>query len=116
MCNRACASIKALQLLGNSVCGLDHARWRLAYNAICLPVLTYGCQLWYTSKQKVLVKKLQTIQNKVVQLISSAFHTTPREPLYQLLTILSMDLRLNMIVQNAALYLYKMLRGSQLLR
>jgi len=47
MCNRARATIKALQLLGNSVRGLDHARWKLAYNAICLPVLTYGCQLWY---------------------------------------------------------------------
>jgi hypothetical protein len=116
MWNRAHASIKALQLLSNSVHGLNHARWRLAYNAICLPVLTYGCQLWYTGKQKVLVKKLQTVQNKVVQLISGVFYTTPREPLHQLLTILPMDLRLNMIVQNAALYLYKMPRGSQLLR
>jgi hypothetical protein len=45
MCNRACATIKVLQLLGNSVRGLKHAKWRLAYNTICLPVLTYGCQL-----------------------------------------------------------------------
>jgi hypothetical protein len=62
-CNRARASLKALQLLGNSVRGLDQARWRLAYNAICLPVLTYGCQLWFTGKQVTLVKKLQTVQN-----------------------------------------------------
>ncbi|KAH9993134.1 hypothetical protein BJV74DRAFT_771184, partial [Russula compacta] len=47
MCNRARASIKALQLLGNSVRGLNHASWRLMYNTICLPVLTYGCQLWF---------------------------------------------------------------------
>lgn len=40
VCNRTRASIKALQLLGNSVRGLDHARGRLSYNAICLPVLS----------------------------------------------------------------------------
>ena len=58
MCNQAWATLKALQLLGNSVRGLDQARWRLAYNVICLPVLTYGFQLWYRGKQVTLVKKL----------------------------------------------------------
>jgi len=67
-------------------------------------------------KQKVLVKKLQTVQNEAVKVISGAFCTMPREPLHQLLTILPMDLRLNMIVQNAALRLYKLPMGSQLLR
>ncbi len=66
ICNCAWASIKALQLLGNSVRGLDFAQWRLAYNAICLPVLTYGCQLWYTGKQKKLANKLQVVQNEGV--------------------------------------------------
>ncbi|KAI0262661.1 hypothetical protein BGY98DRAFT_1086401 [Russula aff. rugulosa BPL654] len=64
VCNKARATLKALQLLGNSVRGLDQARWRLAYNAICLPVLTYGCQLWFTGKQVTLVKKLQVVQNE----------------------------------------------------
>jgi hypothetical protein len=50
MCNRARASLKALQLLGNSIRGLNQASWWLAYNAVCLPVLTYGCQLWYTGR------------------------------------------------------------------
>jgi hypothetical protein len=116
MCNRARASIKALQLLGNSVRGLDHARWRLAYNAICLPVLTYGCQLWFTGKQKGLVQKLQTVQNEAVKVISGSFRTAPREPLHQLLSILPMDLRLTMLTQNSALRLYKVSKESQLLR
>ena len=92
VCNRARASLKALQLLGNSVRGLDQASWRLAYIAICLPVLTYGCQLWYKGKQVTLVKKLQTVQNDVVRIITGTFRTTPCEPLHQLLTILPMDL------------------------
>jgi hypothetical protein len=51
--NRVKSTLKSLQLLGNSVRGLDFARWRLA---ICLPVLTYGVQLWYKG-QVVLVKR-----------------------------------------------------------
>ena len=116
MCNRARASLKSLQLLGNSVRGLDQAKWRLAYNAICLPVLTYGCQLWYTGKQIGLVKKLQVVQNDAVKQISGTFRTTPREPLHQLLNILPMDLRLNMLVQKTAFRLYKAPKGSQLLK
>src|SRR5258708_29714566 len=116
MCNRARASIKALQLLGNSVRGLDHGWWHLAYNAICLPVLTYGCQLWYTGKQVTLVKKLQMVQNNAVRVIAGAFCTTPHEPLHQLLSILPMDLRLSMLTQNSAIRLYKVSRESQLLR
>ena len=82
MCNRARASLKALQLLGNSVRGLDHANWKLAYNAICLPALTYGCQLWFTGKQVGLVKKLQTVQNDATKIMTGTFRTTPREPLH----------------------------------
>ena len=107
MCNQARATLKALQILGNSVRGLDQARWRLAYNTIYLPVLTYGCQLWFKGKQVTLVKKLQIVQNDAVRLISGMFHTTPRDPLHQLLNILPMDLRLKMIVQNSALRLYR---------
>jgi Reverse transcriptase (RNA-dependent DNA polymerase) len=36
------STIKALQLLGNSVRGLDFINWCMAYNAICIPALTYG--------------------------------------------------------------------------
>ena len=116
VCNRARATLKALQLLGNSIRGLDQASWRLAYNAICLPVLTYGCQLWYTGKQVTLVKKLQTVQNEAVRVISGTFRTTPREPLHQLLTILPMDLRLTILIQNTALRLYKAPAGSQTIK
>src|SRR6266852_6252451 len=115
MCNRARASIKALQLLGNSIRGLDHARWKLAYNAICLPVLIYGCQLWYKGKQVTLVKKLQTVQNDAVKAIAGAFRTVPHEPLHQLLNIFPMDLKLDMLTQNTALCLYRLLKNSQLL-
>ena len=61
-CNRARASLKALQLLaspseGSTKLGGD---WP---TTPYLPVLTYSCQLWFTGKQVTLVKKLQTVQN-----------------------------------------------------
>src|SRR6267154_1009540 len=116
MCNQARASLKALQLLGNSVRGLDQAKWRLAYNAICLPVLTYGCQLWYSGKQITHIRKLQIVQNDAVKLISGTFQTTPRKPLHQLLNILPIDLCLDMLLQKTALRLYRTLKQSQLLK
>jgi hypothetical protein len=115
MCNRTRATTKALQLLGNSVRGLNFAQWRMAFNAICLPVLTYGCQLWFTGKQKTLVKKLQVAQNEAVKIISGAFRTTPREPLHQLLNIFPIDLRLRMLTDNSATRLYRLQKSSQVL-
>ena len=109
------ASIKALQLLGNSIQGINFAQWQLAYNAICLPVLTYGCQLWFTGKQKGLVKKLQVVQNEAIRIISGTFCTTPQELLHQMLNILPIDLHLRMITDNATLHLYRLQDSSQVL-
>ena len=115
MCNRARASLKALQLLGNSVRGLSAANWRLVYNAVCLPILTYGCQLWYTGQQKTLVKKLQAVQNEGVRIISGAFRTAPRDALHEHLRIFPMHIRLTMLTKTSALRLYRLPKQSQLL-
>ena len=79
-------------------------------------MLTYGCQLWFTRKQKVLVKKLQTVQNEVVRIMTGTFCMMPWDPLHQLMTIYPMKIRLNLLIQNMALHLYRVLRGSQLLK
>ena len=47
MCNQALASLKSLQILGNSIYGINFTQWRLVYNTVCLPMLTYSCQLWF---------------------------------------------------------------------
>ena len=96
--------------------GLDQAKWRLAYTTICLPVLTYSCQLWYMGKQATLTKKLQTAQNEAVKVIAGAFRTTPCKPLHQLLTIYPMDIQLKMLTQNMASRLHKASKESQLLK
>jgi hypothetical protein len=82
MCNWARASLKALQVLGNSIHGLSMANWRLVLNAVCLPVLAYGSQIWYLSGgAKGLINMLQRIQNDMVKQVTGAFCTVPREAL-----------------------------------
>ena len=45
-------------------------------------------------KQKGLVKKLQTVQNKAIRIILGTFCTMLRDPLHQLLNIFPIDLHL----------------------
>jgi hypothetical protein len=58
MCNRARASLKALQVLGNSIRGLSMANWRLVLNAVCLPVLAYGSQMLRSVNRSVRLGRL----------------------------------------------------------
>ena len=104
-----------MKLLGNSLKGLDHGNWRLAYNATCLPVLTYGSPIWF-KKQKQLSKILQSVQDEAVRWMMGAFRTTPAEPLHQLIVILPIHIRLQMLSKNAALTLLTIPHSSQLIQ
>ena len=84
MTNRARSTLKALQLLGNSIRGLDWESWRMVYNAVVLPILTYAAPVWL-SGEAGLLDKLRKVQNAAIRHISGAFSTsTPAEPLHQL--------------------------------
>jgi hypothetical protein len=85
MANHACSTIRGVNLLGNSIRGLDFLNWRKVYNALVIPVLTYGAQVWYTGVgQKGLVQHLQVAQNKGIHKITSTFRTLPVEPLHNM--------------------------------
>ena len=115
MCNRARASIKALQVLGNTHRGLSMANWRLVFNAVCLPVLSYGCHLWMASHNKnTLVKKVQLVFNEGVKVISGAFRTAPCEPLHEIVRVLPARHYLEKLTITSALRLYRIPPTSQL--
>jgi hypothetical protein len=58
------------------------ANWRLVLNAVCLPVLAYGSQLWFlTGAAKGLINMVQRVQNNMVKQVTGAFRTAPREAL-----------------------------------
>ena len=117
MCNRAKASATALRLLGNTIRGLSMANWRLVLNAVCLPVLGYGCQLWYVlGGSKGLIKQTQMVQNYMVHMVAGAFRTAPCEPLTHLMHMLPMEQYIEKLTHTSALRLYRLLRMSQLLR
>jgi hypothetical protein len=117
MCNRARASIKALQVLGNTIRGLSMANWRIVLNAICLPVMTWGVQLWYrTGGAKGLIAMLQRVQNDMVKVVAGAFHMAPREALLELTRMLPMRHFVEKLTYTSALRLYRLPRASQLLR
>jgi hypothetical protein len=116
MCNRARASLKALQVLGNTHRGLSMANWRLVFNAVCLQVLSYGCQLWASSpKYKRLIKKAQPIFNEGVKVIAGAFRTAPREALHELTRVLPARYYFDKLTHTSALRLYRVPPTTQLL-
>src|ERR1700677_1606878 len=122
MCNRARASIKALRVLGNTIRGLAMANWRLVLNAVCLPVMTYGSQLWFRSDgtrsgwgPKGLVTMLQRVQDEMVKTVMGAFRTAPREALLHFARMLPMRHFLEKLAYTSALRLYRLPRASQLL-
>ena len=116
MCNRAHASIKALQVLGNTMRGLSMANWRLVLNAVCLPVLAWGSQLWYlTGAAKTLIAMLQPVQNEMVKVVTGSFHTAPRGALLHITRMLPMAHYIEKLTHTSALRLYRLPRASQLL-
>ena len=117
MCNRAKASANALRLLGNTIRGLSMANWHLVLNAVCLPVLGYGCQLWYVQgRSKGLIKQTQKVQNQMVRMVAGAFRTAPCEPLTHITRMLPMEQYVEKLTHTSALRLYRLPRMSQLLR
>ena len=114
MTNHARSTLKAVQLLSNSIRGLNWAQWHIIYNAVILPILTYAAPVWY-SGQASLLRELYTAQNSAVQHIAGAFRTSPVDPLHQLMGIMPIDLCIQMLNTNAALHLYRLPLSSQLL-
>jgi hypothetical protein len=117
MCNWAQASIKVLQVLGNTICSLSMANWCIVLNAVCLLVMTWGAQLWYhTRGAKGLITMLQRVQNDMVKVVAGSFHTAPHEALLQLTRMLPMQHFVEKLTYTSALRLYRLPQASQLLR
>ena len=59
--------------------------WHKVYNALVIPVMTYGVPIWYIGRgQKWHEKHLQVAQNEGICKLLGMFKTTPCEPLHNL--------------------------------
>ena len=75
MTARGITITSGLQMLCNTIRGMDQTHMRMMYNACVLPVLTYGCPIWYNKHkpQKHLLNELKKVQNVALQCILGAF-------------------------------------------
>ena len=111
------ASIKALQLPANSGRGLIFAQWRLTYNAICLPVLTYSmatnCGIPGSRRNWSTNSKPSKTEASDWQ---PALFGPPRESSYSsCFNIFPIDLSHRMLTDNSALRLYRLHKSSKVL-
>ncbi|KAF8675692.1 hypothetical protein AX14_005027 [Amanita brunnescens Koide BX004] len=78
--NKAFSTIRACNMLGNSVRGIGPQQRAHAYQACALSVLTYGLPLWYAmwgTGVTRLVKKMERVHSYALGWITGTFRTTP---------------------------------------
>jgi len=109
MANRARSTARALQILGNSVRGLDYANWCKIFHALVLPVLTYGFPVYSTQPRiKGLLATLQVAQNVLIRKMSGCFKTTPVTPLHYLVAIPPISLTIKKLISTFTLCIQKL--------
>src|SRR5260370_13829372 len=74
---KASRATKALQMLGNSTCGIHQHYIRQMYLGVVLPIATYGSVAFWDGKLSYIKNTLQCVQNKALCFITRAFKTTP---------------------------------------
>src|SRR5579863_1392692 len=101
MANRACSTIVALSVIGNSVHGLHFSAWRKVFLAVVIPTLTYASQVWFTDvRQKSLIHILQVAQNLGCRKIGGFFRTTPTDLMHTLVNIPPIHFRLQHLLRS----------------
>ncbi|ETW75603.1 hypothetical protein HETIRDRAFT_246936, partial [Heterobasidion irregulare TC 32-1] len=75
---RALSTVKCALRLGNSLRGLSPLQRRTLYKSCVVPLLTYGCRVWWRKHGvKGLMNILSKAQHEGVRWILSAFRTSP---------------------------------------
>ena len=64
-------------MLDNSVRSLSPPQKRKLYISCVLPLMTYGCQVWYTARSKTRMAPLRTAHNDAMRWITGGFRTSP---------------------------------------
>ncbi|KAF8680852.1 hypothetical protein AX14_004444 [Amanita brunnescens Koide BX004] len=78
--NRAFSTIRALRMLGSSICGLGTLQKRHSYQACVIPVLTYGLPLWFAhdgAGVKKYIQRINKVHSHACKWIVGCFRTTP---------------------------------------
>ena len=88
-------------MLGNSIQGFRLIEWCTIFISVILPILTYGCQVWFQdSLQVTLINTLQIVQNEACWKLAGTFHMTPVTILHSLLAILPIHFCLHTLLRS----------------
>jgi hypothetical protein len=75
--------------------------WRRLFHALILPILTYGCTVWFTdSNQKSLTQILTVAQNEACRKMAGVFRTTPCSLTELLVSVPPIRFRLRHLLRN----------------
>ena len=99
-----------LQMLCNTIHGMDQTHMRMMYNACVLLVLAYACPIWYNKNkpQKHLLNKLKKVQNVALWCILGAFQTTQTTTLNILAHVPPIELTIHKPLEGYALRLFRL--------
>jgi hypothetical protein len=103
MAMRGRSTVTGLCILANTVRGMNVANARLLYLSVVRPVLTYGCQVWYTGlRQQGLVDILDKAQAEALRWVLGLFRTSPKDTTEHLASIPPMKFYLDKLRHNTA--------------
>ncbi|GJF00388.1 hypothetical protein PsYK624_166750 [Phanerochaete sordida] len=114
---KACSTVTALRMLGNSVRGLSPRDKRRLYISNVLPVMTYGAQLWWEPHwkgRKWITIELQKAQSRAARWITGAFRTTPIGAMEMAAALLPIRLQINKLMVKACVRLTTLHDGHPL--
>jgi hypothetical protein len=103
--NKGFSTIRACNMLGNSIGGLGPKQRVLCYNACVSPVLTYGLPLWYARDGvgcQQNLRHMARVQNFALRWITGAFKGTPIGAMELLAGIPPLQLRCNLLLSGYA--------------
>lgn len=100
ICEKAIRCGRTLYHMLNRRSRLNVKNKALLYKMCIRPIMTYGCQIWFTKVAKSHIKKLQIIQNKNLKIIHNLPHRYSTTRLhstygYKMINIYMKDLMLS---------------------
>jgi ribonuclease HI len=117
MAARATATVRAMSILGNTVRGMSHVQLRQLTVSTIVPVLTYGCQLWWGGRcTKANTTRLQVTLNRALRLVCRAFSTTPVPALQYISHIPPLTHTIHRLCYSSSIRLHRLLPNSAVLQ
>src|SRR5579864_3263258 len=108
--------VSGIKCLGNTIKGLNQENLRHLFKTCVIPVLTYGCQLWYDPDhpKKSFLRKLQVVQNNALRHIAGAFRTTPIDTMHLLSFQPPIEVTIRKLCESAAIRFFRLPPSSEI--